>query len=183
MLRIREFEDMVGESHQRGLTAGSMFHLSVGEEGAAAGIGSAMKAGDYFTTHHRGHMGANAIVGANIPISLGGRRLRRAGGNLRRARRGGRLLRRGLRGDPRPDLGAHGAPHPGRHRPLGKARVHREGSDVTIVTYSRMVFYAEAAAEKLAARITEVTFRDLTAPVLRITAKDVAVLADSMDEC
>jgi pyruvate/2-oxoglutarate/acetoin dehydrogenase E1 component len=54
---------------------------------------------------------------------------------------------------------------------------------VTIVTYSRMVFYAEAAAEKLAARITEVTFRDLTAPVLRITAKDVAVLADSMDEC
>lgn len=113
MLRIREFEDMVGESHQRGLTAGSMFHLSVGEEGAAAGIGSAMKAGDYFTTHHRGHgifiargaelgrmfaeifgktegyckgkggsmhiadinvghMGANAIVGANIPISLGG---------------------------------------------------------------------------------------------------------------
>ena len=32
--------------------------------------------------------------------------------------------------------------------PLGKARVHREGTDVTIATYSRMPFYAEEAAEK-----------------------------------
>jgi TPP-dependent pyruvate/acetoin dehydrogenase alpha subunit len=113
MLRIREFEDRVAESYLRGLTAGSMFHLSVGEEGVGAGAGCAMRAGDVFTTHHRGHgiflargadparmfaevfgrregycagkggsmhiadaklghMGANAIVGANIPISLGG---------------------------------------------------------------------------------------------------------------
>lgn len=113
MMRIREFEDRVAESYLRGLTAGSMFHLSVGEEAAAAGAGLAMEAGDCFTTHHRGHgiflargadpgrmfaevfgrkegycegkggsmhiadislghMGANAIVGANIPISLGG---------------------------------------------------------------------------------------------------------------
>lgn len=113
MLRIREFEDRVAESYLRGMTAGSMFHLSVGEEGAAAGAGAAMQEGDCFTTHHRGHgiflargadpgrmfaevfgrregycagkggsmhiadialghMGANAIVGANIPISLGG---------------------------------------------------------------------------------------------------------------
>jgi TPP-dependent pyruvate/acetoin dehydrogenase alpha subunit len=113
MLRIREFEDRVAESYLRGMTAGSMFHLSVGEEAAAAGAGAAMEAGDCFTTHHRGHgiflargadpgrmfaevfgrregycagkggsmhiadialghMGANAIVGANIPISLGG---------------------------------------------------------------------------------------------------------------
>jgi pyruvate dehydrogenase E1 component alpha subunit len=113
MLRIREFEDRVAESYIRGLTAGSMFHLSVGEEAAAAGAGRAMRRGDVFTTHHRGHgiflargaepwrmfaevygrregycagkggsmhiadaslghMGANAIVGANIPISLGG---------------------------------------------------------------------------------------------------------------
>lgn len=113
MLRIREFEDRVAESYLRGLTAGSMFHLSVGEEGVGAGAGCAMKDGDVFTTHHRGHgiflargadpgrmfaevfgrregycagkggsmhiadaklghMGANAIVGANIPISLGG---------------------------------------------------------------------------------------------------------------
>jgi TPP-dependent pyruvate/acetoin dehydrogenase alpha subunit len=113
MLRIREFEDRVAESYLRGMTAGSMFHLSVGEEAVAAGAGSAMRSGDCFTTHHRGHgvflargadpgrmfaevfgrregycagkggsmhiadialghMGANAIVGANIPISLGG---------------------------------------------------------------------------------------------------------------
>jgi TPP-dependent pyruvate/acetoin dehydrogenase alpha subunit len=113
MLRIREFEDRVAESYIRGMTAGSMFHLSVGEEGPATGIGAAMEQGDCFTTHHRGHgiflargadpgrmfaevfgrregycsgkggsmhiadialghMGANAIVGANIPISLGG---------------------------------------------------------------------------------------------------------------
>jgi len=113
MLRIREFEDRVAESYLRGLTAGSMFHLSVGEEGVGAGAGGALKNGDVFTTHHRGHgiflargadpgrmfaevfgrregycagkggsmhiadarlghMGANAIVGANIPISLGG---------------------------------------------------------------------------------------------------------------
>ncbi len=113
MLRIRGFEDAVGESHMRGLTAGSMLHLSVGEEAAAGGIGRAMIDGDLFTTHHRGHgifiarggelsrmmaeiygrtdgycrgkggsmhiadieyghMGANAIVGGNIPISLGG---------------------------------------------------------------------------------------------------------------
>ena len=113
MLRIREFEDRVAESYIRGLTAGSMFHLSVGEEAAGAGTGCAMRDGDVFTTHHRGHgiflargadpgrmfaevfgrregycagkggsmhiadaklghMGANAIVGANIPISLGG---------------------------------------------------------------------------------------------------------------
>ena len=113
MVRIREFEDRVAESYLRGLTAGSMFHLSVGEEGVGAGTGCAMRDGDVFTTHHRGHgiflargadpgrmfaevfgrmegycagkggsmhiadaklghMGANAIVGANIPISLGG---------------------------------------------------------------------------------------------------------------
>jgi TPP-dependent pyruvate/acetoin dehydrogenase alpha subunit len=113
MLRIREFEEATGEVFLRGLTAGSMLHLSVGEEAAVTGIGLAMKEGDYFTTHHRGHgifiarggrldrmmaellgrrdgycrgkggsmhiadigvghMGANAIVGANIPIALGG---------------------------------------------------------------------------------------------------------------
>jgi TPP-dependent pyruvate/acetoin dehydrogenase alpha subunit len=113
MVRIREFEDRVAESYLRGMTAGSMFHLSVGEEAVAAGAGEAMDPGDCFTTHHRGHgvflargadpgrmfaevfgrregycggkggsmhiaditlghMGANAIVGANIPISLGG---------------------------------------------------------------------------------------------------------------
>ncbi|WP_207483073.1 thiamine pyrophosphate-dependent dehydrogenase E1 component subunit alpha [Arenibaculum pallidiluteum] len=55
MCRIRAFEERVGELFVRQETAGSMLHLSIGEEGAAAGIGSAMRAGDSFTTHHRGH--------------------------------------------------------------------------------------------------------------------------------
>ena len=55
MRRIRTFEDRVGEMFVRGQTAGSMLHLSIGEESAAVGVSSAMKDGDTFTTHHRGH--------------------------------------------------------------------------------------------------------------------------------
>ncbi len=55
MRRIRTFEERVGELFIRGLSAGSMLHLSIGEESAAAGIGSLMHKGDRFTTHHRGH--------------------------------------------------------------------------------------------------------------------------------
>ncbi|MEQ8968026.1 MAG: thiamine pyrophosphate-dependent enzyme [Azospirillaceae bacterium] len=55
MRRIRTFEERVGELFVRGESAGSMLHLSIGEEGAAAGIGAAMRDGDTFTTHHRGH--------------------------------------------------------------------------------------------------------------------------------
>ena len=55
MRRIRTFEDRVGELYLRGGTAGSMLHLSIGEESAAAGACAAMRDGDTFTTHHRGH--------------------------------------------------------------------------------------------------------------------------------
>ena len=55
MRRIRTFEERVGELFVRGASAGSMLHLSIGEESAAAGVGLAMKEGDTFTTHHRGH--------------------------------------------------------------------------------------------------------------------------------
>lgn len=55
MRRIRTFEDRVGELYMRGGTAGSMLHLSIGEESAAVGVSSAMRDGDTFTTHHRGH--------------------------------------------------------------------------------------------------------------------------------
>ena len=55
MRRIRSFEDRVGELYLRGGTAGSMLHLSIGEESAAVGVSAAMRAGDTFTTHHRGH--------------------------------------------------------------------------------------------------------------------------------
>jgi pyruvate dehydrogenase E1 component alpha subunit len=55
MRRIRSFEERVGELFVRGESAGSMLHLSIGEEGAAAGVVAAMRPEDTFTTHHRGH--------------------------------------------------------------------------------------------------------------------------------
>ena len=55
MRRIRTFEERVGELFVRGQSAGSMLHLSIGEESAAVGVCSQMRDGDTFTTHHRGH--------------------------------------------------------------------------------------------------------------------------------
>ncbi|PXW78700.1 pyruvate dehydrogenase E1 component alpha subunit [Ruegeria sp. P4] len=55
MRRVRTFEERVGELFVRGQSAGSMLHLSIGEEAAAVGVASLMQEGDTFTTHHRGH--------------------------------------------------------------------------------------------------------------------------------
>jgi pyruvate dehydrogenase E1 component alpha subunit len=55
MRRVRTFEERVGELFVRGHSAGSMLHLSIGEEAAAVGVCAAMREGDTFTTHHRGH--------------------------------------------------------------------------------------------------------------------------------
>jgi TPP-dependent pyruvate/acetoin dehydrogenase alpha subunit len=55
MRRIRSFEERVAELYVRGESAGSMLHLSIGEEGAAAGVCGALQPQDSFTTHHRGH--------------------------------------------------------------------------------------------------------------------------------
>jgi len=55
MRRIRTFEERVGELFVRGQSAGSMLHLSIGEESSAAGVCAVMQAQDTFTTHHRGH--------------------------------------------------------------------------------------------------------------------------------
>ncbi|WP_282610143.1 thiamine pyrophosphate-dependent dehydrogenase E1 component subunit alpha [Pelagibius sp. Alg239-R121] len=55
LLRVRTFEERVGELFVRGGTAGSMLHLSIGEEAAAVGVTAHMGDGDSFTTHHRGH--------------------------------------------------------------------------------------------------------------------------------
>lgn len=54
MRRIRSFEERVGELFLKGESAGSMLHLSIGEEGVV-GLTDTMRAGDTFTTHHRGH--------------------------------------------------------------------------------------------------------------------------------
>jgi pyruvate dehydrogenase E1 component alpha subunit len=55
MRRVRSFEERVGELFVRGQSAGSMLHLSIGEESAAVGVCSALQPQDTFTTHHRGH--------------------------------------------------------------------------------------------------------------------------------
>src|SRR4029450_2588317 len=52
--RIRSLEERVSELFVRSESAGSMLHLSIGEEGVA-GIVRAMDTQDSFTTHHRGH--------------------------------------------------------------------------------------------------------------------------------
>lgn len=54
MRRIRTFEERVNELFVRGQSAGSMLHMSIGEE-SIAGVCRAMEQGDSFTTHHRGH--------------------------------------------------------------------------------------------------------------------------------
>ena len=55
MKRIRTFEERVGELFIKGETAGTMLHLSIGEELGATSLGAAMQEQDTFTTHHRGH--------------------------------------------------------------------------------------------------------------------------------
>ena len=55
MKRIRTFEERVSELFIKGETAGTMLHLSIGEEIAATSVGKAMKDDDTFTTNHRGH--------------------------------------------------------------------------------------------------------------------------------
>jgi pyruvate dehydrogenase E1 component alpha subunit len=54
MRRIRSLEERVSEMFVRSESAGSMLHLSIGEE-SVAGICRAMEPKDSFTTHHRGH--------------------------------------------------------------------------------------------------------------------------------
>lgn len=55
MRRIREFEEKVVEEYFGGQTAGTMFHISEGEEGVAAGAVRMLEDKDYVTSHHRAH--------------------------------------------------------------------------------------------------------------------------------
>ncbi|MFV2092003.1 MAG: thiamine pyrophosphate-dependent dehydrogenase E1 component subunit alpha [Hyphomicrobiales bacterium] len=55
MMRVRTSEERVAEMFVRGATAGSMLHLSIGEEAPAVGVAAHMRPQDTFTTHHRGH--------------------------------------------------------------------------------------------------------------------------------
>jgi 2-oxoisovalerate dehydrogenase E1 component len=76
-------------------------------------------------------------------------------------------LQYGLKG-PRPERG--------HVIPLGKARIVRPGSDLTIVTYSRMVQEASAAAEVLAAEGVDAEVIDLRT----ISPLDRATVLDSL---
>ena len=55
MKRIRTFEERVSELFIKGESAGTMLHLSIGEELGPTCVGAAMMENDTFTTHHRGH--------------------------------------------------------------------------------------------------------------------------------
>ncbi|MEO0679473.1 MAG: thiamine pyrophosphate-dependent dehydrogenase E1 component subunit alpha [Pseudomonadota bacterium] len=81
MRRIRTFEERVGEMFVREETAGSMLHLSIGEE-AIAGVVRAMGPDDSFTTHHRGHgmFLARGADPARMLAEIGGRSAGYCGG-------------------------------------------------------------------------------------------------------
>ena len=65
MMLIRGFELKISEAFAYGKLAGTMFHLSVGQEATAVGTIAALAAGDYIQSHHRGH-GHMIALGANI---------------------------------------------------------------------------------------------------------------------
>ncbi len=111
MALIRAFETRVAELYRDGEIPGFV-HTSLGQEAVAAGVGGALREGDYVATTHRGHghclargmevdgmmaelfargagichgkggsmhvadpahgvLGANAIVGASLPLAVG----------------------------------------------------------------------------------------------------------------
>ncbi|MCL4426084.1 MAG: thiamine pyrophosphate-dependent enzyme, partial [Firmicutes bacterium] len=51
---IRQFEEAVAREVEEGNVAG-MAHLSVGQEGVAAGVGAALRPGDFISGTHRAH--------------------------------------------------------------------------------------------------------------------------------
>jgi TPP-dependent pyruvate/acetoin dehydrogenase alpha subunit len=65
MKLIRGFELKISEAFAYGKLAGTMFHLSVGQEATAVGAISALSQGDYIQSHHRGH-GHMIALGADI---------------------------------------------------------------------------------------------------------------------
>ncbi|MGH2750781.1 MAG: thiamine pyrophosphate-dependent dehydrogenase E1 component subunit alpha [Actinomycetota bacterium] len=68
MWTIRRFEEAVDDLFARGLLHGTM-HLSIGQEGSAAGAISALGDGDYITSTHRGH-GHCIAKGADVMLML-----------------------------------------------------------------------------------------------------------------
>lgn len=69
MMLTREFELKVAEMFAYGKLAGTMFHLSVGQEATSVGIIAALEEGDYITSHHRGH-GHMIALGADLKLMM-----------------------------------------------------------------------------------------------------------------
>lgn len=65
MMLIRGFEIKISEAFAYGKLAGTMFHLSIGQEATAVGMISALREGDYIQSHHRGH-GHMIALGADL---------------------------------------------------------------------------------------------------------------------
>jgi pyruvate dehydrogenase E1 component alpha subunit len=65
MMLIRGFELKISEAFAYGKLAGTMFHLSIGQEATAVGMISALREGDYIQSHHRGH-GHMIALGADL---------------------------------------------------------------------------------------------------------------------
>ncbi len=68
MYRIRAFEEKVDELFMRGEVHGTT-HLSIGEEGTAAGALAALREDDYITSTHRGH-GHCIAKGADLDLMV-----------------------------------------------------------------------------------------------------------------
>jgi len=65
MMLIRGFELKIAEAFAYGKLAGTMFHLSVGQEATSVGVMAALTEGDYIQSHHRGH-GHMIALGADV---------------------------------------------------------------------------------------------------------------------
>jgi pyruvate dehydrogenase E1 component alpha subunit len=69
MMLIREFELKISEMFAYSKLAGTMFHLSIGQEATSVGIVAALEEGDYMTSHHRGH-GHMIALGADVRLMM-----------------------------------------------------------------------------------------------------------------
>lgn len=65
MMLIRNFEMKISEAFAYGKLAGTMFHLSIGQEATSVGTITALDEGDYIQSHHRGH-GHMIALGGDI---------------------------------------------------------------------------------------------------------------------
>ena len=69
MVRIRAFEETALEAHKAGEMPGPL-HVSIGQEGVAAGVCMSLRPDDRITSNHRGHGHVLAKGGRPEPMYL-----------------------------------------------------------------------------------------------------------------